>query len=66
MRIISPRNIGAVAGLIVGILFLVLFWWQVLALLAAILSGYLVGVYLESRGDANERLRAFFKRLLRR
>ena len=66
MRIISPRNIGAVAGLIAGILFLVLLWWQVLALLAAILGGYLVGVYLESREDANERLRAFFKRLFRR
>lgn len=66
MRIISPRNIGAVVGLVAGILFLVLPWWQVLALIAAILTGYLVGVYLESRGDVNGRLRDFLKRLFRR
>ena len=66
MRIISPRNIGAVVGLIAGILFLVVLWWRVLALLAAILSGYLVGVYFESHEDVNDRLRGFVKRVFRR
>ena len=66
MRIISPRNVGALLGVVVGILFLVIHWWQVVALVATILAGYLVGVYLESHDDLNARLRAFFRRLLRR
>jgi len=66
MRIISPRNIGALLGVVVGILFLVIHWWQVVALMATILSGYLLGAYIESHEDLNERLRGFFRRLFRR
>jgi uncharacterized membrane protein len=66
MRIISPRNIGAAAGVIVGILFLVLRWWQVVILIGIILAGYLAGTYFETHEDTNDRVRGFFKRLLRR
>jgi uncharacterized membrane protein len=66
MRIINPRAIGAAAGLLAGLLLILVTWKVMLILVGFALAGYLVGVYLESREDVNGRLREFFGRLFRR
>jgi uncharacterized membrane protein len=66
MRIINPRAIGAAAGLLAGLLLILVTWKVMLILVGFALAGYLVGVYLESREDVNGRLRDFFRRLFRR
>ncbi|MCX6095225.1 MAG: hypothetical protein NT125_00630 [Candidatus Bipolaricaulota bacterium] len=66
MRIINPRAIGAAAGLLAGLLLILVTWKVMLILVGFALAGYLVGVYLESREDVNGRLREFFRRLFRR
>jgi len=65
MRIISPRAVGTAAGLLAGLL-LILVTWQVMLILVGFgLTGYLVGAYVEAREDVNHRLREFVGRLLR-
>jgi uncharacterized membrane protein len=66
MRIINPRAIGAAAGLLAGLLLILVTWKVMLILVGFALAGYLVGVYLESREDVNGRLREFFRRPFRR
>jgi uncharacterized membrane protein len=66
MRIINPRAIGAAAGLLAGLLLILVTWKVMLILVGFALAGYLVGAYLESREDVNGRLREFFRRPFRR
>ena len=66
MRIINPRAIGAAAGLLAGLLLILVTWKVMLILVGFALAGYLAGVYLESREDVNGRLREFFRRPFRR
>jgi uncharacterized membrane protein len=65
MRIISPRLLGVLAGLLAGLLLVLAKWKVTLILLGFGVAGYLVGTYLESREDVHERVRELLGRLFR-
>lgn len=60
---LTPRLLGSLAGLVAGLL-LVLVGWRILLILAGFtVFGYLVGLYVESRQDVSQRLRTLSQRL---
>lgn len=60
---LTPRLLGILAGLVAGLL-LVLVGWRILLILAGFtVFGYLVGLYLESRQDVGQRLRTLYQKL---
>jgi len=63
--VMTPKLIGLVVGLLVGLLFVLAGWKVVLILLAFALAGYLIGIYLESQGDVLQRLRKLTSRIFR-
>ncbi len=63
--VITPKLIGLVIGLLVGLLFVLAGWKVVLILLAFALAGYLIGTYLESQEYVLQRLRKLISRLFR-
>jgi len=65
MRMLSARVFGLVAGLLAGLLLVLVGWKILLILLAFAAAGYLVGAYLESREDILRRLRDLSDRLFR-
>ena len=65
MRMLSARVFGLVAGLLAGLLLVLVGWKILLILLAFAAGGYLVGAYLESREDILRRLRELSDRLFR-
>jgi len=66
MNRISPRILGAIAGLIISILIL---WpragWRLLVVAVIILIGYIVGYYLESGREVREKFREIISLLFR-
>jgi len=65
MRMLSARVLGLVAGLLAGLLLVLVGWKILLILLAFAAAGYLVGACLESREDVLRRLRDLSNRLFR-
>jgi len=65
MRTLSLRIIGLAAGLVAGLLLVLVGWKILLILLAFAAVGYLVGAYFESREDILRRLRDLSDRLFR-
>jgi len=63
--VMTPKLIGLVIGLLVGLLFVLAGWKVVLILLAFALAGYLIGTYLESQEYVLQRLRKLTSRLFR-
>ncbi len=59
----SGKLIGLAVGLAAGALLILAGWRVFLILLAFGLVGYLIGAYLESRGDLVKRMREFFNRM---
>ncbi len=57
--------IGAVAGLAIGLLFVVLGWRAVLILLGFTAAGWALGLWIESREDVKHRLQRWIQRLFR-
>ena len=65
MWMLNARLLGLLAGLVAGLLLVLVGWKILLILLAFSLAGYLVGAYLESREDILQRLRDLSDRLFR-
>jgi len=65
MRILSARVIGLAAGLLAGLLLVLVGWKILFVLLGFGAAGYLVGACLESREDVHRRLRELANRLFR-
>jgi uncharacterized membrane protein len=65
MKMWNVKLLGLFAGLLAGLLLVLVGWKILLILLAFALAGYLVGVYLESREDIIRRLQELFQRMFR-
>jgi uncharacterized membrane protein len=65
MKMWNVKLLGLFAGLLAGLLLVLVGWKILLILLAFALAGYLVGVYLESRADIIRRLQELFQRMFR-
>jgi len=65
MKMWNVKLLGLFAGLLAGLLLVLVGWKILLILLAFALAGYLVGVYLESREDVIRRLQELFQRMFR-
>lgn len=63
MKMWNVKLLGLFAGLLAGLLLVLVGWKILLILLAFALAGYLVGVYLESREDVIRRLQELFQRM---
>ncbi len=60
-----PRLIGLIAGLLIGMLFVLVGWRVVLILLAFATGGYIVGSCLEPDNSLSLALRRLYVRLFR-
>jgi len=63
-RILNPRVIGGVIGLIAGLLLILVGWKVLLILIGFSLLGYLIGFWVELRGGLIRRMKDAFTRLL--
>lgn len=63
--LMPPRLIGLIAGLLIGMLFVLVGWRIVLILLAFAIVGYIVGSCLESDSALGLALRRLYIRLFR-
>jgi len=60
---LTPRLLGILAGLVAGLLLVLVGWRILLILVGFTVLGYLVGWYLESRQDVVRWLRTFYQKL---
>jgi len=60
---LNGKIIGVAAGLLVGLLFVLVGWRIVLILLGFAVAGFLIGMWLDSREDIKRRLRRMIERL---
>jgi len=65
-EMLNPKAIGAVVGLIIGIVLITLGFWKAFLLALFVLAGWLVGKYIHGEIDLLGSLEAFLDRRGRR